>query len=280
MLRLTRIRTAQHIGAAFRDPKRLDRLVALAEAVRDDTLDLKSSMWKDAKPALRRESGGNCAYCEAPASLSAHCDVEHFRPKSHYWWLALCYDNYVFACQLCNQVYKVDKFPIEGTRMRRVKVAASLEGTKLRTFAAKLAPDPLLDDAAREVFVSKWRAEKPLLVDPYLDDPADWFAWDADATLREVKLVPAKNTARNRKIVEACEDALGLNREELRQARFEFLEPIQAFADIYRTPGVPATVKQTAEKQLSKAMGNGRTFAGMVRWFVLTEWALPIPLPA
>ena len=69
-------------------------------------------MWKAAKPQLKLETGGKCAYCESPTDTVAHGDVEHFRPKSKYWWLAYCYDNYVYACQICNQVHKGDKFPI------------------------------------------------------------------------------------------------------------------------------------------------------------------------
>ena len=32
--------------------------------------------------------------------------------------------------------------------------------------------------------------ERPLLINPYFDDPAEYFAWRADDILREVKVTP------------------------------------------------------------------------------------------
>ena len=49
-------------------------------------LEFKSTVWKAGKPQLKRETGGKCAYCESPTDTVAHGDVEHFRPKSKYWW--------------------------------------------------------------------------------------------------------------------------------------------------------------------------------------------------
>ena len=80
--------------------------------------DFKSSYWKPAKEQLKAEVHKKCAYCEAPVTVVAHGDVEHYRPKSEYWWLAYCYDNYLYSCQICNQVYKGNEFPIEGPRLQ------------------------------------------------------------------------------------------------------------------------------------------------------------------
>jgi len=38
-------------------------------------------MWGPAKPQLDAEAHGKCGYCEALARATAHCDVEHIRPK-------------------------------------------------------------------------------------------------------------------------------------------------------------------------------------------------------
>ena len=61
--------------------------------------DFKSTYWKPAKEQLKAETHDKCAYCEAPTKVVAHGDVEHYRPKSEYWWLAYCYDNYLFSCR-------------------------------------------------------------------------------------------------------------------------------------------------------------------------------------
>jgi hypothetical protein len=94
MTRIERLRTAAAIPAAFRGTGRIAKSLELIEGRISGTLEFKSTLWKAAKPQLKRETGGKCAYCESPTDTVAHGDVEHYRPKSKYWWLAYCYDNY------------------------------------------------------------------------------------------------------------------------------------------------------------------------------------------
>jgi len=73
----------------------------------------------------------------------AYGDVEHLRPKSVYWWLAYCYDNHVFACQICNEGFKGDRFPIAGARMAPPRL--SKRNSAIDVAAASCGPDPLDD---------------------------------------------------------------------------------------------------------------------------------------
>ena len=59
-----------------------------------------SHRWNEAKKQLLAETRDKCAYCEPPISVVAFGDIEHYRPKSIYWWLAYCYDN--FSCSMSN----------------------------------------------------------------------------------------------------------------------------------------------------------------------------------
>lgn len=52
-------------------------------------------------------TGENCMWC----SSSESSQVEHYRPKSVYPELALSWDNYLWACSVCNSVYKGNRFP-------------------------------------------------------------------------------------------------------------------------------------------------------------------------
>ena len=122
MIRLTRDRTQQAIPASFRGQKRVATELALLKLRRAGTPP-SSAVWKRAKDQLKRESDGKCGYCEGKASHVAHGDVEHFRPKTIYWWLAYCYDNYVFACQICNQSFKGSNFPLNGPPLAGPAVA-------------------------------------------------------------------------------------------------------------------------------------------------------------
>lgn len=71
-----------------------------------------------------------CCYCETKSTRS-NSDVEHFRPKAAYssrfkgesfypgyFWLAYDWNNLFLACQVCNQIFKNDFFPIESESTR------------------------------------------------------------------------------------------------------------------------------------------------------------------
>jgi len=66
---------------------------------------------KDLKKALEKHYHSKCAYCE---QYSERWDVEHYRPKSVYYWLAYSWDNLLYACPTCNQNHKRDAFNIQS----------------------------------------------------------------------------------------------------------------------------------------------------------------------
>jgi len=53
-----------------------------------------------------------CCYCEKLHEQAKYRDVEHYRPKARYWWLAWTWENLLFACLDCNREYKRDQFPL------------------------------------------------------------------------------------------------------------------------------------------------------------------------
>jgi uncharacterized protein (TIGR02646 family) len=71
-----------------------------------------------------------CCYCETKSTRS-NSDIEHFRPKTAYsssfkglskypgyFWLAYDWSNLFLACQVCNQIFKNDFFPIKDEATR------------------------------------------------------------------------------------------------------------------------------------------------------------------
>ena len=278
MIQLVRVRTAAAIPKAFRDPARLNHELALLK-LRRDSGKPKSSHWSPAKKQLRKESGGKCAYCEGPSDLVAHADVEHFRPKAVYWWLAYCYDNYLYACQICNQVHKSDKFPIAGTAMKGPTVLGGATDAQLTALCGEFAPDPLNDNPVftRAEFVAAAKAEKALLVDPYLSDPEPVFKWAADEVLKEVRVAPRTTTMKKK--FDAAEDCFGLNREELRRWRWERYKDLRALRDILdqlkNKPG-EAAVRTIVEARFREMMADTAAFAGMCRYFIRDEWGFDL----
>jgi hypothetical protein len=114
------------------------------------------------KEALMTGHFGKCAFCEAKVAAIAHGDVEHFRPKAGYnqghafnhdgyFWRAYDWTNLYYSCQVCNQVYKGNHFPV------------------------------LLDSKQTEVRQTHDRydrPEKPVLIDPGVEDPRKHIRFD------------------------------------------------------------------------------------------------------
>lgn len=87
---------------------------------------------EEVKAALISEQYGKCCYCEAKFTDNGYGDVEHFRPKGAvrmqgsgslsypgYYWMAYDWSNLFFSCQICNQKYKKNHFPLEDEAKRK-----------------------------------------------------------------------------------------------------------------------------------------------------------------
>ena len=280
MIRLSRVRTEATVHKKYRGAGKIDKELDLLKSYRDTGGDpaFNTRHWKAAKDQLKAESHDKCAYCEADVSVVAHGDVEHFRPKSVYWWLAYCYDNYLFSCQLCNQTYKSNEFPIHGRPMTGIAVAPDATDAELRAIAGSLAPDPLDGEPRHtlEAFQRSVLREKAGLPNPYLEDPEPLLAWKVDRDNREVLLKrrPIRRV-RPRRAFAAAESYLGLNREQLRRARWRVYRSLEMFKESlirFRTSGDPFA--DIVEAEIGRMMDAGAPFAGMVRYFVREEWNL------
>lgn len=266
MIRLTRVRTASAIPAGFRGQKRIERLQELIAFSAAGTFSFKTTVWKAAKNQLKRETHGKCAYCEAPTSAVAHGDVEHFRPKSVYWWLAYCYENYTYSCQICNQTYKSDSFPIAGSAMVHGDLAQ----------VAFLTPDPFEEATGMRYadFQAACAAEGSHLPDVYFDDVESLLGWEADAVKKQVLVVARPGSAASARAVAAVDQFLGLNRPELKGLRWAVYLDLETFRDTLAVlpAGHPTAVK--VANRIKAMMADSGEFAGMVRYFVREQWQL------
>lgn len=84
----------------------------------------RSTIYQRVKPELENCHNGKCCYCETP--LDANSEVEHWRPKSKYYWLAYSWDNLLYCCSFCNKT-KLDKFPLADPAMRATHHGMSIE---------------------------------------------------------------------------------------------------------------------------------------------------------
>ena len=277
MIALTRVRTENAVPARLRAAGRARNETLLLRQARAKTFAHQSTIWKTAKVQLKADTHGKCAYCESPTDVVAHGDVEHFRPKSLYWWLTYCYDNYLFSCQICNQTYKGDHFPLSRgrTRLSAPRVTSRLSDARLASLAGSLAPDPVdpAADALRKQFIAACRSEGALLIDPYVVDPEPLFAWEADELLREVRLVPRGRSATSKRAVLASEEYLGLNRFELLRERWRVYKELRTLAAALAEPRLRARTRARIRDELESMKAAEAPYAGMVRYF-MAEWGV------
>ena len=276
MIKLSRVRHSSAIPAGLRGQLRKKKALLLLKGKRDGNLAFKSDYWKPAKDQLKKEVHNKCAYCEADTAVVAHGDVEHFRPKGIYWWLVYCYDNYLYCCQVCNQVYKSDNFPIRGARLPEPLVNPLATDAELQAMAGTIAPDPLNDSQGLPMatFLQQASQEMAYLVDPYNVDPATLFAWEADAVLGEVRLVPLDNSIEATSVAQAASDYFGINREELRELRWHEYHLLSTFKNVLVSGQLTAELAESVKDAIRDMMADDAPFAGMVRYFVLTVWDL------
>ncbi|MFN0052993.1 MAG: hypothetical protein ACKV0T_12475 [Planctomycetales bacterium] len=289
MIKLNRQRTTSAVPPSLRGDKRRGKEGELLKMWRDHlhsgadaSPNWKTTYWKAGKPRLKKDTFGKCAYCESPTDVVAHGDVEHFRPKSVYWWLAYCFDNHLFACQICNQSYKGDNFPRpSGTLpMPGPAVKGTTTDAALALLVDSFAPDPVEVALGHTLdnFLAGCGAEQAGLPDPYNEDPELYFRWEADATNKEVWLRARTASGRQQFITESCEVFMGLNREELRRWRwvlaYEHLADLKAILDQLHAEEVPGLAKQLTEDAIRKMMAADQPYAAMVRFFVKDMWNL------
>lgn len=67
----------------------------------------------DTQISLKKIYKNKCAFCEQKIEQS---HIEHYRPKSVYYWLAYSWDNLLLACPTCN-INKGIHFDLLGTKV-------------------------------------------------------------------------------------------------------------------------------------------------------------------
>jgi len=271
MIRIKRRRTADKIHPDFTGERLLAKLVKLAKARAELGVGIKFKSalgdWKKTKDFLKEETADKCAYCEANTAVVAHGDVEHFRPKSTYWWLALCVDNYVYSCQICNQTHKGDGFPIAGKKLRQPRLPAEFPTTEaaIKKLAMRIAPDPVSVNEAD--VLALWLSEDADLPHPYLEDPERLFGWKVVEISEEVHLVaPDRASGRANRAVEAAIIYLGLNRETLLRLRFMVFQDFRFKVGVWKS-NAPKWQRADAEHAIVRMCRGDSQFAGMCRYF-------------
>jgi len=231
MRRLERDRTKIHEN--FTGDKRRENLVDLYQAAANDLLIDKvtkrrvfsSGRWKKIKNQLGVETHGKCGFCETPTDASYWGDVEHFRPKSVHWWLAYCYDNFLYSCAPCNGA-KSNNFEPLGVSLPAPDLTADMTENELWEVAQNFAPDPS-DLAAVNEYHQACIAEESALPNPYHENVEELIAWQVIPEVEEVVAISIEQNPRSEVAVDAVIRLVDLNRAELRTQRYGVYERIE-----------------------------------------------------
>lgn len=274
MIKLTRDRSEQAIVGPFRGATPRKRLVKLMKEARGQLAAGKTpdqikieieSKWAETKEQLLAETHHKCAYCETSMLAVAFGDVEHYRPKSRYWWFAYVYDNYLASCAICNQRFKSDQFEFSGAALPPPAVLATSSDQELEALAQTAIPDPLDDDAVR-AYEAAHRSERPLIPNPYIDDPEVIFAWEVREGSREVEVVPRPGVEGAPEIVAACQRIYGLNRPDLMRRRFQQFEIYQVNRLALRDLPADAPSRPIVQAFVQSLATEPSQYAAMIRF--------------
>ena len=158
-------------------------------------------------------------------------------------------------------------------------IHASTTNAQIATLAPKSIPDPLKTRQVRS-FEEAHKREKPLNINPYVDDPARYFAWDAIPGTKEVHLIPKPRARNARKIVESCERIYGLNRPRLRRRRYKIYEIYMGSVLVVTDAGASAGLKRIHRSLIKSYAEAESEYAGMIGFFEKERAAgvsLPVP---
>jgi uncharacterized protein (TIGR02646 family) len=240
------IRINKKIGSAIPDVLRVKGTKRVEKYVEDYNNGLREFDFvaeiyghSEVKRSLEKLQDYKCCFCESNVSAISHGDVEHYRPKAGwvqgdepinkpgYFWLAYDWDNLLLSCQICNQKYKKNHFPLitETTRAKKHS-----------------------DDISKE---------DPYLIHPVNDDPEEHIEFNNE--------VPKAKNGSNRGKVTI--EKLGLDRSLLNEKRRVTFNTVARLYKTAKALPNHVSEKQEAKNYLLSLQNDDVEYASMLRCF-------------
>ena len=184
---------------------------------------------------------------------------------------------FLVACQICNQRFKKNSFPIQNQRMQSHTITHNTTNGYITVLSGTIAPDPL-NQVEVDNFIYLHQKERPLLLNPYFDEPTDYFAWRADDVLREVEITTNSDLPQVEIIVQyessevesiavASIETYGLNRKELKGRRYEVYKHYNTYRKTLEVERIDLETRQRIENMIEKMKAPSASFSGMIRYF-------------
>lgn len=246
---------------------------AKRKPVKGITFDFKFVVYGDEllRDSLNEIYGFKCAYCET-FFAGQPVAVEHYRPKGAvvegkamlpgYYWLAAAWRNLLPSCTDCN-----------SRRRHRME-----NGTKVVRGKGNLFP--LAPGSRRARGPGDEKKEKPLLLNPEVDDPDAHLEFAVERERAGV-IRPALKRGKPSPKGLASIDVYALDRPQLTRARADFAIRLlahlrntrQSFADHQAKPGNAALKKRYLDNlaDLRRFVDAGQPYCAMARQILRAE---------
>ncbi|MGV0751785.1 retron system putative HNH endonuclease [Empedobacter brevis] len=183
----------------------------------------------DTKEELKVIYNRKCAFCENKVE---QFHVEHYRPKTIYYWLAFSWDNLLLACPTCNQ-FKGNNFQIQRS---------------IATYDIDF-----LDNYNN--YSSHYdSSEQPLLINPEVTDPSVFFNFTIDGNI-------ISNDPRGIYTIQTCK----LDRDDLIDARKKIMDDFEndiilAFATFSNIDEIKVAILQTMNSFKQRLQNSEENF--------------------
>jgi len=238
-------------GSAAAEAEKCKAIMFFKEKHRSQRwFDFKVYKSAEVKGALNVLFHEKCAWCESRLGSTTPGDICQYRPKGSvaespahpgYWWLASQWENLLLSCPDCN-------------RTRRHEGVASGKSNRF----------PLEDETKRAFDIDDEMREKPLLLDPTIDNPADHLVYDWEGQV-------LSDTLRGQMTIAI----IGLNRPSLVMARKRAITELGYTLDMVRSN---AEKEETSENLLTTGLdrldlltANDAEYAAMKRQLLAPE---------
>lgn len=200
---------------------------------------------KDVKKALYKLYRKKCAYCEQRVEMP---QVEHFRPKSKYYWLAYSWDNLLLACSACN-TSKNNTFDISGLDYNFVFDLKS-------TYSSIHSSCAELDSI-----------EQPLLVNPEIEDLSNELVFNEYGEV-------CSNNIRLQHTITTC----GISREDLCYQRKKLIDDFKRDVAAILLGSIDSVERQRNGIEvligqfIRRAQSNEESFLTFRRYVINNKW--------
>ena len=199
---------------------------------------------KEVKSRLIELQHGKCFLCESKLLHIGYGDVEHFRPKGGwvqdnelmnepgYYWLAYDWSNLFLSCQICNQQFKKNLFPLQTPASRAASHHSDIKN------------------------------EDPYFIHMADEDPEAFITFNEEVPKAVDGSIRGKITI----------DRLGLARELLNEERRKTLQKVKDIYRLAKgypdtNPVLKQEAKEVVTKYYNEAQKDDTEYASMLRSF-------------